>query len=105
VRTGIEISSTYDILRKNKKIWRYKKMDENKKTEEYTINGEELVGKIKDVIKQGNAKKITVKGKDGNEILSFPVTVGVAGIVLAPVFAAVGAIAALATECTIVIER
>jgi len=84
---------------------RYIKMDENKKTEEFTINGEELVSKIKEIIKQGNAKKIMVKGKDGNEILSFPVTVGVAGILLAPIFAAVGAIAALATECTIVIER
>ena len=80
-------------------------MDENKKTEEFKINGEELVEKIKEVIKQGNAKKITIRGKDNNEILSFPVTVGVAGIVLAPVFAAIGAIAALATECTIVIDR
>ena len=80
-------------------------MDENKNTEEFTINGEELVAKIKDIIKQGNAKKVTIRGKDGNEILSFPVTVGLAGIVLAPVFAAVGAIAALATECTIVLEH
>jgi len=80
-------------------------MDENKNTEEYSINGEDLVAKIKDIIKQGNAKKITIRGKDGNEILSFPVTVGVAGLVLAPIFAAVGAIAALATECTIVIEK
>jgi len=80
-------------------------MDENKNTEEYSINGEDLVAKIKDIIRQGNAKKITIRGKDGNEILSFPVTVGVAGIVLAPIFAAVGAIAALATECTIVIEK
>ena len=80
-------------------------MDENKRTEEFSINGEDLVAKIKDIVKQGNAKKITIKGKDGNEILSFPVTVGVAGIVLAPIFAAVGAIAAIATECTIVIEK
>jgi len=80
-------------------------MDENKKTEEYKINGEDLIAKVKDIIKQGNAKKITIRGKDDNEILSFPVTVGVAGIILAPVFAAVGAIAALATECTIVIEK
>jgi len=80
-------------------------MDENKRTEEFKINGEDLIAKIKDIIKQGNAKKITILGKEGNEVLSFPVTVGVAGIVLAPVFAAVGAIAALATECTIIIER
>ncbi|MCL2662873.1 MAG: DUF4342 domain-containing protein [Oscillospiraceae bacterium] len=80
-------------------------MDENKNTEEFKINGEDLISKIKEIIKQGNAKKITIKGKDGNEIISFPVTVGVAGLILAPVFAAVGAVAALATECTIVIER
>jgi len=80
-------------------------MDENRKTEEFSINGEDLVAKIKEIVKQGNAKKVIIKGSDGNEILSFPVTVGVAGVVLLPVFAAVGAIAALATECTIVIER
>ena len=83
-------------------------MDENRnteRTEEFTINGEDLLAKVKDIIRQGNAKKITVRGKDGNEIISFPVTVGVAGIILAPIFAAVGAVAALATECTIVIER
>jgi len=80
-------------------------MDEEKRTEEFKINGEDLIEKIKDIIKQGNAKKITIKGKEGNEILSFPVTIGVVGIVFAPIFAALGAIAALATECTIVIER
>ena len=73
--------------------------------EEITVNGEHLMAKVKEIIKEGNARKITIKGKDGKEILSFPVTVGVVGIVLAPVFAAIGAIAALATECTIVIER
>ena len=80
-------------------------MDDNKKTEEFKISGEDLLEKIKEIIRQGNAKKITIKNKEGNEILSFPVTIGIAGIVLAPIFAAVGAIAALATECTIVIER
>jgi len=80
-------------------------MDENNNTERITINGEDLVAKIKDIVKQGNAKKISIRGKEDNEIISFPVTVGVAGILLAPVLAAVGAIAALATECTIEIER
>ena len=79
--------------------------NETKKTEEFKINGEDLIAKIKEIIKQGNARKITIKGKDDNEIISFPVTVGVVGVVLAPVFAAIGAVAALATECTIVIER
>ena len=80
-------------------------MCETNKTEEFKINGEDLIAKIKEIIKQGNARKITIKGKDDNEIISFPVTVGVVGVVLAPVFAAIGAVAALATECTIVIER
>jgi len=82
-----------------------RKMCETNKTEEFKINGEDLIAKIKEIIKQGNARKITIKGKDDNEIISFPVTVGVVGVVLAPVFAAIGAVAALATECTIVIER
>ena len=84
---------------------RRKKMSDEKRTEEFKINSEDLMAKLKAIIKEGNARKITIKGKDGNEIISFPVTVGVAGIVLAPIFAAVATIAALATECTIVIER
>ena len=80
-------------------------MSDNNKTEEFKINSEDLMAKLKSIIKEGNARKVTIKGKDDNEIISFPVTVGVAGLVLAPVFAAVATIAALATECTIVIER
>ena len=80
-------------------------MSENNNREEFKINSEDLMAKLKSIIKEGNARKVTIKGKDNNEIISFPVTVGVAGLVLAPVFAAVATIAALATECTIVIER
>jgi len=82
-----------------------RKMSDNNRTEEFKINSEDLMAKLKSIIKEGNARKVTIKGKDDNEIISFPVTVGVAGLVLAPVFAAVATIAALATECTIVIER
>ncbi len=80
-------------------------MDEKKKTEEFRVSGEELMAKIKAIIREGNARKITIKDKDDKEILSFPLTVGVVGIALAPVFAAVATITALVTECTIVIER
>ncbi|MCL1802110.1 MAG: DUF4342 domain-containing protein [Eubacteriaceae bacterium] len=80
-------------------------MSENKKTEEFKVNSEDFIAKIKNIVKEGNARKITIKGKDEKEIFSFPVTVGVAGVVLAPVFAAVATIAALATECTISIEH
>ncbi len=80
-------------------------MSEEKKREEYKVNGEDLMEKIKAIIREGNARKITIKDKDDKEILSFPLTVGVVGIALAPIFAAVATITALATECTIVIER
>ena len=80
-------------------------MNDGKKTEEFRINGEDLMEKIKEIIREGNARKVTIMDKDYKEILSFPLTVGVVGIALAPVFAAVATIAALATECTIVIER
>ena len=80
-------------------------MSDDNRTEEFKINSEDLMAKLKSIIKEGNARKVTIKGKDDNEIISFPVTVGVAGIVLAPIFAAVATIAALATECTIVIEK
>lgn len=80
-------------------------MAEEKKTEEYNVNCEDLIAKLKSIIREGNARKVTIKGKDGKEILSFPLTVGVVGIALAPVFAAAATITALATECTIIIER
>ena len=80
-------------------------MNEEKKTEEFRINGEDLMEKIKEIIREGNVRKVTIMDKDYKEFLSFPLTVGVVGIALAPVFAAIATIAALATECTIVIER
>ena len=80
-------------------------MSNTNNTEEFKVQGEHLMAKIKEIVREGNARKIMIKDKDGKEIFSFPVTAGVVGIVLAPVFAAVGVIAAVATECTIVIER
>ena len=75
------------------------------KKEEFTVNGEELLGKVKQVIKEGNVRRISVKNKDGKTIIELPLTIGVVGAALAPILAAVGAIAALVTECTIVVER
>lgn len=75
------------------------------KMESFKINGEHLLKKVKELIKEGNVRKITIKDKGGKEIVAFPLTFGVVGAVLAPVLAAVGAIAALITECTITVER
>lgn len=76
-----------------------------KRTEEFKVNGEDLLKKVKEIIAEGNARKITVKSKEGKSIVELPLTIGVVGAALAPLLAAVGAIAALVTECTIVVER
>lgn len=73
--------------------------------ETFSINGEQLLKKVKELIAEGNVRKITIKDKSGKELMSFPVTIGVVGVVLAPILAAVGALAALVTECTIAVER
>lgn len=74
-------------------------------TETFTLKGEHLLQKVKDLIREGNIRKITISTKNGKEIMSFPLTLGVAGAVLAPVLAAIGALAALLGECTIAVER
>ena len=80
-------------------------MAKTKKEEFMKVNGEELIKKVKDLIKEGNVRRITIKEKTGKTIIDIPLTVGVVGAVLAPVLAAVGAIAALISECTIAVER
>ena len=71
----------------------------------FDIKGDQLLKKVKELIEEGNVRKIIIKDKAGKELMSFPMTVGVVGAVLAPVLAAVGALAALVTDCTIAIER
>ncbi|MBP9815963.1 DUF4342 domain-containing protein [Candidatus Woesebacteria bacterium] len=80
-------------------------MAKAKKQETFKVDGENLLKKVKELINEGNVRKITIKGKGGNEIMTFPLTIGVVGAVLVPVLAAVGAIAALIGECTISVER
>jgi len=75
------------------------------KQEEFKIDGERVVAKVKELIKEGNIRSITIKGKDGKVIASFPLTAGVVGALFAPPLAAIGAIAALVSDCTIVVEH
>lgn len=75
------------------------------RTEEFKLNGEELLGKVKQLIKEGNVRRIVIKNKEGKVLIELPLTIGVVGAVFAPVLAAVGAIAALVTECSILVER
>ena len=72
--------------------------------ESFQAKGFELVEKVKDLIRQGNITKIRVKTKE-DVIIDLPITAGVVGVVLAPYLALLGAVAALATNCTIEIER
>ena len=73
--------------------------------ERVTVAGEDLLRKVKEIIAEGNVRRISIKDKNGKSVVELPLTVGVVGAALAPVLAAVGAIAALVTECTIIIER
>lgn len=81
-------------------------MNENRfRTEEFKVNGEELLGKIKQLVHEGNIRRIIIKNKDGAVLMELPLTLGVVGALLAPSLAAVGAIAALLTEATVVVEK
>ena len=79
--------------------------EENSKREEFKVNGDEIVKKIKELIKEGNIRRIIIKNEKDETIVEFPLTIAVVGTVIAPVLAAVGALAALMTNCTIVVER
>jgi len=71
----------------------------------FKVSGEELLKKIKELIKEGNIREISIENKEGKTIIVLPLTLGVVGAALMPPLAAVGAIAALLTECTIRVKR
>jgi len=73
--------------------------------EEFSVSADNLIEKVKDLLHEGNVTRIIVKDEMGKVLLEIPATVGVIGVVLAPWLAALGVIAALATNCTIVVER
>ncbi len=80
--------------------------EEGKKfsTEELRVSGSQLVDKVKELIHEGNIRRIVIK-QDGRSVMELPLTVAAVGVVLAPVLAAVGAFAALASNSSIVVER
>lgn len=73
--------------------------------EEFKVSGKEILKKVKEIIKKGNARRIIIKNENRKTLIEIPLTVGVVGAVFLPVLAAVGAIAALLTSCTIVVEK
>lgn len=74
---------------------------DKKKMDEFKVKGEELLSKVKEIIHEGNIRKIIIKNDSGKTYLEVPVTIGVVGLVLAPVWAAIGALAALASSFNI----
>lgn len=75
------------------------------KTEEFKMRGDTLLGKLKELVHEGDIRRITIKNEEGHTLIEVPLTLGVVGALLLPVWAAIGAIAALAASLTIVVER
>jgi hypothetical protein len=75
------------------------------KREKFRVAGENLLGKVKELIREGNVRRITIKNDEDKTLIEIPLTFGVVGAAIFPVWAAVGAIAALVTDCSIEVER
>ena len=73
--------------------------------ERYRVAGERLLSKVKEIIQEGNVRRIIIKNDEDRTLIEIPMTLGVVGAALFPVWAAVGAIAALVTDCSIEVER
>ncbi len=79
--------------------------DNEQRTEEFAVSGEELLAKVKELVREGNVRRIAIRNPEGRTLLEIPLTVGVIGALLLPMWAAIGAVAALVTSCTIIVER
>jgi hypothetical protein len=73
--------------------------------EEFQINGDELLAKLRELVREGNIRRVSIRNQQGVTLVEIPLTIGLVGVALLPVWAAVGALAALATDCSIVVER
>lgn len=79
--------------------------EEKVRTEEFQVDGDELITKIKELLHEGNIRRVSIRNEEGRTLIDVPLTVGVVGAILVPQLAALGAIAALVARCTIVIEK
>jgi hypothetical protein len=75
------------------------------RSQEFKVTGDAVVGKLKELLHEGNVRRIIIKNDEGKTLIEIPLTLGVAGALFLPVWAAVGAIAALAANLTIVVEK
>jgi len=79
--------------------------EEKVRTEEFHVNGDDIVKKIKELVHEGNIRRVIIKNEDGRTLIDIPLMLGVVGALVAPQLAAIGAIAALITHGTIVVEK
>jgi len=80
-------------------------MSENVRIEEFEVTGEKLIATVKEIVRQGNIRRVSIKSEKGATLIEFPLTLGVAGALILTQLAAIGAIAALVTKCSIVVEK
>lgn len=78
---------------------------EGHEPESYEVMGDDLLAKIKEIIHEGNVRRLVIKNEEGKRLIEIPLTVGVVGALLVPAWAAIGAIAAIVTNATIEVER
>ncbi|MCP4140992.1 MAG: DUF4342 domain-containing protein [Chloroflexi bacterium] len=79
--------------------------EEKTRREEFEFSGDKLISQIKELINEGNIRRIIIKSEEGRALIDIPLTVGILGTLVAPQLAALGAIAALVTRGTIVVEK
>lgn len=80
-------------------------IDQKQGYEELQVMGEQLLGRVRELMHQGNVRRIIIKQSDGRTVLEIPLTVGLVGALVAPQVAAIGAIGALLAQCSIQIVR
>lgn len=79
--------------------------DSNSRSEEFQFSGDTLLAKMKEILHEGNVRRVVIKNEDGRVLLDLPLTIGVVGTLVAPVLAVIGAFATLVVRGSIVIER
>jgi len=79
--------------------------EQNVRTEEFQVSGDMLIAKVKELVHEGNIRRVAIKNEEGRTLIDVPLTLGVVGAMLAPQLAAIGAIAALVARCTILVEK
>jgi hypothetical protein len=99
------MSEEFDQIDEQPEEHQEEESQEGGRKEKYRVAGEKLLTKVKELIKEGNVRRITIKNDEDKTLIEIPLTFGVVGAAIFPVWAAVGAIAALVTDCSIEVER